>query len=60
MTPQLKGTGLGNAPAGAHNTNLVRFEYVSLGWYHEHDHRLCWYFELIIGSVGILIGLLVF
>ena len=56
----LKGTDLGNAPARVFNTNFVRLEYWGLGWYYEHDHRVCWYFELIIGSVGILIGLLVF
>ena len=56
----LKGTDLENAPARVYNTNFVRLEYRGLGWYYEHDHRVCWYFELIIWSVGILIGLLVF
>ena len=41
----LKGTDLGNAPARVNNTNLVCFEYRGLGWYYEHDHRVCWYFE---------------
>ena len=36
---------LGNAPARVNNTNVVCFEYRGLGWYYEHDHRVCWYFE---------------
>ena len=32
-------------PVRVNNTNLVCFEYRGLGWYYEHEHRVCWYFE---------------